>query len=290
MDILISLLINGIATGVVLFLLASGLSLIFGLMDVLNFAHGALYMWGAYVGTWLYTLTHSFSLSLIAAICTGLLLGFLLEKFTIRPLYGAHVPQILITLGVMLVLSEAVKIVFGADIVSSQVPAWLDGSWQVHQITIVKYRIFTIGVGLLVLAVVQYLLNFTRIGIYIRAGVQNREMVQALGVNIRRINSYVFAVAAALAALGGMIAGPYFGSLTPSMGNDFQMSAFIVVVIGGLGSFFGSFVGALLIGLTTSFVAYVWPEYTIAVNIVLMTIVLLIRPSGLFGQKGGRFA
>ena len=149
MELFFNLTLNGLATGMLIFLLAAGLTLIFGLMDVLNFAHGGLFAWGAYSGTWIYASTGSFSIGIIGAIVTGMLLGWIIEKWIIKPVYGNHVQQILITLGLMLVLSELLKVVWGPNQISATPPEYLEGSWEIGDIIIIKYRIFIIAVGLL---------------------------------------------------------------------------------------------------------------------------------------------
>ncbi len=286
MEVLVNLTVNGLATGMLIFLLAAGLTLIFGLMDVLNFAHGGLFAWGAFSGIWVYTATGSFMIGIIAAIGTGLILGLAIERFIIQPVYGNHVQQILITLGVMLVLSEMIKVVFGPNQLSARTPAYLSGSWEFGDIIIIKYRVFIIVIGALVFGVIFYILRNTKIGLIVRAGVINKEMVQALGINIKRVFLLVFMVGAAMAALGGMLLGPYSGVIYAEMGLEFGILAFIVVVIGGMGSITGSVLAAILVGISGSFMAYYVPDLALAVNMLLMTIVLIFRPQGLFGVKG----
>ncbi|WP_226682617.1 branched-chain amino acid ABC transporter permease [Sutcliffiella horikoshii] len=286
MDVLVNLTVNGLATGMLIFLLAAGLTLIFGLMDVLNFAHGGLFAWGAFSGVWVYSATGSFMIGIFAAIGTGLILGLALERFIIQPVYGNHVQQILITLGVMLVLSEMIKVVFGPNQLSARTPSYLSGSWEFGDIIIIKYRLFIIVLGSLVFAAIFYTLRNTKIGLIVRAGVINKEMVQALGINIKRVFMLVFMTGAAMAALGGMLLGPYSGVIYAEMGLEFGILAFIVVVIGGMGSITGSVLAAILVGLSGSFMAYFVPDLALAVNMLLMTIVLIFRPQGLFGVKG----
>jgi branched-chain amino acid transport system permease protein len=285
-EIFVNLTVNGLATGMLIFLLAAGLTLIFGLMDVLNFAHGGLFAWGAFSGIWVYTATGSFMIGIIAAIGTGLILGLALERFIIQPVYGNHVQQILITLGVMLVLSEMIKVVFGPNQLSARTPSYLSGSWEFGDIIIIKYRVFIIIIGALVFGVIFYILRNTKIGLIVRAGVINKEMVQALGINIKRVFMLVFMAGAAMAALGGMLLGPYSGVIYAEMGLEFGILAFIVVVIGGMGSITGSVLAAILVGISGSFMAYYVPDLALAVNMMLMTIVLIFRPQGLFGVKG----
>ncbi|MGM7636137.1 branched-chain amino acid ABC transporter permease [Bacillus sp. Hm123] len=286
MDVLMNLVLNGLATGMLIFLLAAGLTLIFGLMDVLNFAHGGLFAWGAYSGVWFYSVTGSFFAGIVGAIITGCLLGLMTEKWIIKPVYGNHVQQILITLGLMLVLSEMLKVVWGPNQISAAPPDYLTGSWEVAGVTIIKYRAFIILIGFLVFFLVQYILKNTKIGLVVRAGVMDKEMIQALGINIQKVFMLVFMVGAGMAALGGMLFGPYSGVIHAGMGMEFAILAFIVVVIGGMGSFSGSLFAAILVGLSGALMAYYVPDLALAANMLLMAIVLVFRPQGLFGAKG----
>ncbi|MDG0871939.1 branched-chain amino acid ABC transporter permease [Paenibacillus thiaminolyticus] len=286
MNGIINLLVNGLATGMLIFLLASGLTLIFGLMGVLNFAHGGLFAWGAYGGVWGYAATGSFAAAVIGAVFMGMLIGLVMERLVIRPVYGNPIQQILVTLGAMLVLSELLKVAFGPNPLKADVPPLLNGSWEVGGIIFIKYRLFIIGVGAIVFAALLFVLKRTTIGIIVRAGVMNPEMVQALGIPIRRVFTLVFMAGAGLAALGALLA-PYSGVIFAEMGMQFAILAFIVVVIGGMGSIPGSALAAVLVGLSGAFMAYYVPELSLAANMLLMIIVLLIKPSGLFGAKGG---
>jgi branched-chain amino acid transport system permease protein len=285
MELLFNLTLNGLATGMLIFLLAAGLTLIFGLMDVLNFAHGGLFAWGAYSGIWIYGTTGSFLFGIIGAILTGFLLGIITEKWIIKPVYGNHVQQILITLGLMLVLSEMLKVIWGPNQLTANPPEYLRGSWEIGDMIIIKYRVFIIVVGLLVFWGVQFLLKNTKIGLVVRAGVMNKEMVQALGINIKKVFMFVFMIGSGMAALGGVLFGPYSGVIHAGMGMEFAILAFIVVVIGGMGNFTGSVMAAILVGLSGSFMAYYVPELSLAVNMLLMAVVLIVKPQGLFGGK-----
>ncbi|WP_226671220.1 branched-chain amino acid ABC transporter permease [Metabacillus litoralis] len=286
MELFLNLAINGLATGMLIFLLAAGLTLIFGLMDVLNFAHGGLFAWGAYSGVWVYMTTGSFLAGIVGAIVTGLILGYVTERFIIKPVYGNHVQQILITLGLMLVLSEMLKVLWGPNQLAAQAPDYLSGSWQLGDVTIIKYRAFIILIGFLVFGIIYFILKNTRIGLIVRAGVMNKEMVQALGINIKKVFMLVFMVGAAMASLGGILHAPYSGVIYAEMGMDFGILAFIVVVIGGMGSIPGSLFAAILVGLSGAFMTYYVPDLSLAVNMLLMAIVLVFRPQGLFGLKG----
>ncbi|WP_062350784.1 branched-chain amino acid ABC transporter permease [Bacillus kwashiorkori] len=286
MGSIINLIINGFATGMLIFLLAAGLTLIFGLMSVLNFAHGGFFAWGAYTSVWLFGLTNNFLIAILGAMLAGAILGVFTEKFIIKPVYGNHVRQILITLGLMLVLSELLKVVWGPNQLIAKAPSYLSGSWEFGDIIIIKYRLFIIVIGLLVFTLVYLLLKKTKLGLIVRAGVINKEMVQALGINIQKVFLFVFILGSAMAALGGALLAPYSGVIYAEMGLEFAILAFIVVVIGGMGSFPGSLFAAILVGLSGSFMAYYVPELSLAVNMLLMTVVLIFRPQGLFKVKG----
>lgn len=286
MELIANLVINGLATGMLVFLLAAGLTLIFGLMDVLNFAHGGFFAWGAYSGVWIFATTGSYILGIIGAILVGLILGAITEKLIITPVYGNHVQQILITLGLMLVLSELLKVFWGPNQLPARAPEFLTGSWILGDVVIIKYRAFIIIVGFIVFALIQLMLKRSKLGLVVRAGVMNKEMVQSLGINIKKIFMFVFMLGSAMAALSGMLLAPYSGVIYAEMGLDFAILAFIVVVIGGMGSFIGSLFAAILVGLSGSFMTYYVPELSLAVNMLLMIIVLSIRPEGLFKVKG----
>lgn len=285
MSLTLNLLLNGVALGMLIFLIAAGLSLIFGLMGVLNFAHGAIFIWGAYVGWATYGLTGSFILAILAGMVAGFIIGWVIERFFIRPFYDSHVAQILLTLGLMLVLTEGIKLIWGPNILGFDKPELLQGVVTILNDPFPVYRIFTIAVGALILIGVHLMLTKTKYGIIIRAGVQNPEMVQALGINVRRVFSLVFAFGAALAAFGGVISGPSFGSIFPELGMQNQLAAFIVIVIGGIGNFLGVAIGSLLVGVTQTFMAYYVPEAALAVNVALMALVLILKPEGLFGVR-----
>lgn len=278
--------VNGLATGMLIFLLAAGLTLIFGLMDVLNFAHGVLFLWGAYVGIWTYSETNHFLIGIIAAIVSGALLGYLLERFIIRPVYGNHIQQILITLGAMLVMGELVKVVWGPNIIEAKVPSFLAGSWEFGEnMIIIKYRIFIIVIGLIVFAGLLFLLNKTKLGLIVRAGVMNKEMVQALGIDIRKVFIFVFILGSSMAGLAGILLGPYSGVIHAEIGLEYGILAFIVVIIGGMGSVLGSAIAALLVGLLGAYAAYFVPDLAVAVNMLIMLLILIFKPSGLLGSE-----
>ncbi len=286
METFLTLLFSGLSTAALYYLLAAGLSLSFGLLRVLNFAHGAVFVWGGYTGMFVYQLTHSLALAVLAGTLLGGALGWVLERTLLRPAYGNIVVQVLTTLGAFYVLSEAIKIPFGPDQVGVGVPAFLHGAWMLRGVAVVKVNVLLVSVGLLVWGLGLVWLTRTRLGLIVRAGIDNPEMVMALGIPIRRVFTAVFAAGAALAALGGVLAGQYFGALSPDMGLQNMLNAFIVVVVGGLGSYNGTAVGALLVGLIGAFASYYLPSQIVgAVNVLIMALVLIFRPEGLFGEK-----
>ena len=295
----LTLTVAGLAMGMLIFLVASGLSLIFGLMDVLNFAHGAVFSWGAYAGftaavllnqRWGWAASPSVLLNallLLAAIAAAVLvtvvLGIALERVIVRPVYGQHLFQILITLGATIVLEELIRIAWGPNDQVMPVPATLMGSWDVADVIVLRFPVAAIALGLVVYAATMLVLNRTRVGLIVRAGVENGEMVQVMGHNIHRYFTGVFAAGSALAGVGGLMWAMFSQSVRPSMGGEQLIFAFIVVIIGGLGSVTGSLVGAILVGLSYNYVAFLVPKAAIGVTMALMVIVLLIRPTGLYG-------
>lgn len=291
----LTLTIAGLAMGMLLFLIASGVSIIFGLMDVLNFAHGALFAWGAYVGFsvfgWLRKSVEAdsviqnfgvFFIAIVVAMLAVAVLGIILEKVIVRRVYGNHLFQILITFGTTIVLVELIRVVWGPNDEVMTVPQTFRGTWDVFDVIISRYRIICIFIGLAVYTVIQLILKKTKIGTIVRAGVENREMVQAMGYNIFFLFTGVFAVGSALAALGGLSMSIFSLQVYPDMGSTYLLFAFIVVIIGGLGSVTGSLVGALIVGLSYNYVAYLVPWAAAGINILIMIIILLIRPTGLF--------
>ncbi len=297
--IYLTLTVAGLAMGMLIFLVASGLTLIFGLMDVLNFAHGALFSWGAFVGFSIaVSLDRHFHwatsgsvganllillLAVTATVLVTAVFGLLLERVIVRPVYGQHLFQILITLGATIVLEELIRIVWGPNDQVMPVPVTLQGSWDVADVVVLRFPVVAIGLGLLVYASMRLVLNRTRVGLIVRAGVENGEMVQVMGHNLSRYFTGVFAAGSGLAGLGGLMWAMFSQSVRPAMGGEQLVFAFIVVIIGGLGSVTGSLVGALLVGLSYNYVAFLLPKAAIGVNMALMVLILLVRPTGLFG-------
>ena len=294
-----TLTIAGLAMGMLIFLVASGLTLIFGLMDVLNFAHGALFSWGAYAGfTAAIFLNGSLGwaesssvlanvglllAALVVAVLVTLVLGVLVERVIVRPVYGKHMFQILITLGATIVLEELIRIAWGPNDQVMPVPFTFQGSWDIADVIVLRFPIVAIALGVIVYAGMQLVLNRTRVGLIVRAGVENGEMVQVLGHDLARYFTRVFAAGSALAGIGGVMWAMFSQSVRPTMGGEQLIFAFIVVIIGGLGSVNGSLLGGLLIGLSYNYVAYLVPKAAIGVTMALMVVILLFRPAGLFG-------
>ncbi len=291
----VTLTVAGLAMGMIIFVIASGLTLVFGLMDVLNFGHGAFIAVGAYVAAAvmlpLTGLMGSDSLlanlgalipAVLAAMLAAGLLGFAFERVIIRPVYGQHLKQILITMGGMIVAEELIKAIWGAQQIALPLPGSLKGAFVIGEAAIEKYRVLAVCVGLAVFLAMLWTLNRTKIGLLIRAGVQDREMVEALGYRIRRLFVGVFVAGSALAGLGGVMWGLYQQNLTAAMGAQVNVLLFIVIIIGGLGSTTGCFVGALLVGLMANYTGFLAPKVALFSNILLMTAILLWRPQGLY--------
>ncbi len=291
----LTLTIAGIAMGMMLFLVASGLSLIFGLMDVINFAHGVCFAWGAYVAFSVFKYFNKlvaadsifqnllvFFLAIIAAIVVVGIVGIIVERVLVRRVYGSHLFQILITFGGMIVLTELIRIIWGPNDEVMSVPVMFQRNWDIFDIIVLKYPIYAIVLGLIVYGILQLVLKKTKVGKIVRAGVEDPEMVQAMGHNIFFFFTAVFAVGAGLAAVGGLAMAIFNLQVYPDMGDAYLIFAFIIVIIGGLGSVTGSLVGALIVGLSYNYVAYLLPPAAVGVNIMIMVIILLIKPTGLF--------
>jgi len=278
-------LLNGVQYGLLLFLIASGLTLIFGIMGVINLAHGSFYMVGAYLAFSLTELTGSFWLALPAGVALAVLLGIALEWLLIRHLYRRdHLYQVLLTYGLILVFEELRSILFGDDVHGIAVPALLNFSIRLTDtLSYPVYRLAMSGVCLLLAGGMYWLIARTRLGMTIRAGSVNREMVQTLGINVGLLYRLVFALGVVLAAFAGMLAAPV-ASVYPGMGNQVLIISFVVIVIGGIGSVRGALVAALLIGLADVFGQVVFPQISGMTIYLVMAAVLLWRPRGLFGS------
>ncbi|MBI4788089.1 MAG: branched-chain amino acid ABC transporter permease [Chloroflexi bacterium] len=279
--------LNGLASGVLLFLLAAGLSIIFGMMDVMNLAHGSFYMLGAYVGYAIFRATQNFWLSLLIAPIVVGVVGLVSERLLLRPLKGrGHLDQVLLTFGLALVIADFVRAVpgWGGDVHALPPPPELAASIPFGSRQYPIYRLFSIGVGLILAALLGLVISRTQIGAIVRAGVADAEMVGGLGINISLVFSIVFAVGVALAAFGGVMTAPVV-SLEPGMDARTLIQALIVVVVGGLGTLRGAFWGSLLIGEADNFGRALLPDYALFSIYVIMAAVLLLRPAGLFGRK-----
>lgn len=291
----VTLSVAGLAMGLLIFIMSSGLTLVFGLMDVMNFAHGLFIAVGAYVAASVMKFlsasvdSESFLVNLgalapamLAAAAVAGLLGLFFERVIIRPVYGQHLKQILITTGGMIVAEQLIHVLWGPDLLPLPRPATLRGSFLIGDMAIEKFRLVAVVLGLAIFAAMLLLLNRTKIGLLIRAGVENKEMVEAMGYRVRRLFVAVFVAGSALAGLGGALWGMYQESVTVAIGANMMVLIFIVIIIGGLGSVGGCFVGALLVGLVANYVGYLSPKIALGSNILLMVIVLLWRPQGLY--------
>jgi branched-chain amino acid transport system permease protein len=291
----VTLTVAGLAMGMMIFIMASGLTLVFGLMDVMNFAHGAFISVGAYAGASVLLAmkapmqSQSFVDNLgaiipavLAAMALAGALGWFFERVVVRPVYGDHLKQILVTMGGLIVCEQLIHVVWGPDLIALPRPATLTGSFLLGDAAIERYRMLAVVVGLAVFAAMWLVLSRTKIGLLIRAGVENTEMVESLGYRIRRLFIGVFVAGSALAGLGGVMWAMYQESLTAGMGMQVMVVIFIVIIIGGLGSVGGCFVGALLVGLLANYIGYVAPKLALGSNILLMVLILLWRPRGLY--------
>jgi branched-chain amino acid transport system permease protein len=284
-----------LAMGMMIFIMASGLTLVFGLMDVLNFGHGAFIAVGAYVATlvlapfaaslqadslWM-NLAVLAPAALLSMAVSGAL-GLIVERVLILPVYGQHLKQILMTTGGLIVAEQTLYAVWGPQIIPTPLPTSLRGSFILGDVAIAKYRVLATLIGLAVFIAIQLVLNRTKLGLLIRAGVENREMVEALGYRIRRLFLGVFMTGSALAGLGGVMWALYREQVHASMSDDLTVLIFIVVIIGGLGSIGGCFIGAILVAMVANYGGFLLPKLALVSNILLMVAILMWRPRGLY--------
>jgi branched-chain amino acid transport system permease protein len=297
--------LNGLQLGVTLFLLAAGLTLVFGIMNLVNLAHGSLYMVGAYLAVTAVQWTGSYPLGILLALLGTLAVGMLVEVIALRTLYERdHLDQVLATFGLILFFNELVAIVWGRTALFTSLPSYLQGHVEILPGSIYPlYRVVVIGVGLAVAALLWYVVAKTRLGMLVRAGASNRTMVAALGINIRLLYTVVFGFGAALAGLAGLMAGPIY-SVQPGMGELILIQVFVVIVIGGIGSIRGALAGALIVGMVDTMgraflkpllghvisppaAEAAGPALASMLIYLLMALVLAVRPAGLFPAKSG---
>ena len=291
----LTLTVAGLAMGMIIFIIASGLTLVFGLMDVLNFGHGVFIALGAFMATtvlgamgdWtgspeLWRNLVAVGLAMGVAMAVAAALGLAFERFIVRPVYGQHLKQILITMGGMIMGEELIKVIWGPQQIALPLPEALRGALLWGDAAIEKYRLLAVVVGLAVFALLAWVLGRTKVGLLIRAGVQDREMVEALGYRIRRLFVGVFVAGSALAGLGGVMWGLYQQNVTPQIGAQVNVLIFIVIIIGGLGSTGGALIGALLVGLMANYTGFLVPKLALFSNIALMVAILLWRPQGVY--------
>jgi branched-chain amino acid transport system permease protein len=283
MEFVATQLVNGLAYGVLLFLMAAGLSLIFGLMNVVNIAHGSFFMIGAFCALAIVKWTGSFWIALALSWIPAVLIGIAMERVFIRRLYSrGHLDQVLLTFGFTFVFVDLVRMIWGADIRELAVPELLSGVVQAGGIIIPKYRLFLIVFGGLIALLLWLFLERSRVGAMVRAGVDDAFTARGIGINVQLLFGAVFALGVGLAAIGGTVAGPILG-LYPGMDIEILIPAFIVVVIGGMGSVRGAFVASLFVGLVDTFGKAYVPGLALFLIYLLMVAVLLTRPNGLFG-------
>ena len=292
----VTLTVAGLAMGMIIFIIASGLTLVFGLMDVLNFGHGVFIALGAYLATSVFAAMSGWTtapelwrglLPIFATMLVAMLLasavGWAFERVLIRPVYGQHLKQILITMGGMIIGEELIKVVWGATPITIEMPEALRGVVTLFgDAAVEKFRLLAAVVGVLVLVAMLFTLNRTKLGLLIRAGVQDREMVESLGYRIRRLFVGVFVAGSALAGLGGALWGIYQHGVLPQIGSQVNVLIFIVIIIGGLGSTTGCLIGALLVGLMANYTGFLAPKVAMFSNIGLLVAILLWRPQGLY--------
>jgi branched-chain amino acid transport system permease protein len=284
LELFINITLSALSLGMLYFLLSSGFSLVFGLLRVANFSHGSLIMWGAYLGIYLTRVFSNFSLALlVSATIVGIFLA-LIEFFLVRRVQGNELLQLLLTFGLIFILEETVKLIWGPAVITVEKPAFLRGSVMIYGEPLAVYRLYILAIGAAVCLAMYLLLKKTKLGLIIIAGIENREMVRALGVNINRVFTFVCWVGGFLAGLAGFILA-YFTALSPDMGGNQLLTILVIVVVGGLGSFIGSAIASILAGLTEAFLGFFLPELAVISIFIVMFIVLSIKPSGLFGEE-----
>lgn len=275
--------LNGVTFAALLFVVGSGFTLIFGLMRIINLAHGTLYLLGGYAAFTVGTMSGSFPLGIVAAASTVACTGLLIDTALLRFVKGNELRQVLLTLGVALVINDAALVIWGGDTFTVTVSEWLQGPLQLGGMAYPKYRLFVLAAGVVIFIGLWLLLNQTRLGALIRAGVDDAEMVEAMGVNIRRVFIYTFMLGTALAGIGGALGGAFL-SLYPTADAEILVFSLAVVIIGGRGSLAGAAVGALFVALLATFGQVWFPELAYFVIFGPMAVLLAFRPLGLFGK------
>lgn len=275
--------LNGLSFGALLFLLASGLTLVFGLMRIVNMAHGAFYMLGGYVGVVVATLSGNLLLALIVAILVVAITAFVVEVGLLRFVRGQELPEVLLTIGIAFVVADLCLAIFGGDPHNLPNSVKVQGALQIGGLIYPWYRILVIGVAVLIGVALVLVQSRTKIGAVVRAGVDDREIITAMGVNIKWVFTGMFVVGAALAAIGGTI-GAGMQSILPGVQNEVLLYALVVIIIGGLGSIPGAAIGSILIGLIDAFAKAWIPELAYFTIFLPMALVLVFRPTGLFGR------
>jgi branched-chain amino acid transport system permease protein len=279
-------LLNGVQYGLLLFLVASGLTLVFGVLGVLNFAHGSFYMLGAYLAYWLAERTGSLLWAVLIGVPAMVAVGWAVERFAISRLYRRdHLSQVLLTYGLVLLFNDLQRTLFGNEVHGIATPRALAWSLPLGEMqTLPAYRIFTSIACLCIAIAMRFVILRTRFGMRVRAGASNGEMVEALGIDVRRLFAVLFSAGTALAAFAGMLAAP-LTTVFPGMGESVLVVSFVVVVIGGIGSIKGAFAGAMLVGIADTFGRVLLPSVSSAIVYAVMAAVLLFRPQGLFGES-----
>jgi len=276
--------LNGISFGMLLFLLAAGLSLIYGLMKVLNLAHGSFYLLGGYIGLAVIHVTGSFVLAALAGSLTIAVIGSLVERFFLRRLYLQELPQALLTFGFLFIFSDLATVIWGRNPETIPKPSMFRESLQLGAFYYPSYRLFIIAFGLVVAGFLWWLQEGTRVGAMLRASVDDEETARALGINVSVLFTLVFALGAFLAALGGVMGGPIVG-VYPGADFEVLLLGFVVVIVGGLGSLKGALVGGLVVGLLDNFGKVFFPELALFTIFAPMALILAVRPAGLFGRE-----
>ncbi len=276
--------LNGISFGMLLFLLAAGLSLIFGLMKILNLTHGSFYLLGGYLGLLVLHRTGSFVLAVLAASLAIAVVGVVIERFFLRRFHLQELPQVLVTFGFLFIFSDLTTLVWGGNPQAMPKPEMFASSLQLGSFFYPSYRLFIIGFGLVVAALLWWLQEGTRIGAMVRASVDDEEVARALGINVSLLFTLVFALGAFLAALGGVMGGPIVG-VYPGADFEVLLLGFVVVIIGGLGSLKGALAGGLIVGLLDNFGKVFFPELALFTIFAPMVLILAVRPAGLFGRE-----